>query len=173
MFMKIINSLEIVIPKVSFSNRVLKNIVELVEDEKFKRAFIRGLIGISATGIFFFFAGKLKLSVACEVPQNANNLYEVKSRRTWYQWSQSFSKSLFTREVAGRFFGICTGLIFLRLLNRLDFQIKKSAELLGNLENAEAYIRRLNLSSKADLGAADDYIKLLKKSCLKWKDPNN
>jgi hypothetical protein len=81
--------------------------------------------------------------------------------------------------MAGRFLGICAGVLLLRVLNRLDFYIKKSAEYLGNLENAEAHIglaqahiRHLELSSKADLGAAEDYIELLKKSCLEWKDPN-
>jgi hypothetical protein len=142
-----INSVEIVIPKIGFSNQVFTIFVDGVKNEKFKKAFIRGLIGVSLTGVLVFFGGKLKRAVGCPIPEN---VYEIRQKRTWYQWSKSF----LTLEIAGRFFGICTGLILLRAVHNLDFEIKKSAKL------------------KADLDHATAYIQLLIQSCVEWKDPN-
>lgn len=158
-----INSLNIKVVKIGFSTKIYDTVINTIKDEKFKRAFRLGLIGISATGVFFFLAGKFKV-MACELP--VNNLHEVKPRRTWYQWSKSF----LTPQTLGLFLGACTGLV---LLSALDFHIKKSAEFLGNLEHAEAHIRGLELSFRGLKLSSDDYIKLLKESCLQWKDPNN
>jgi hypothetical protein len=145
-----VNSLDIIVPKIGFSTQIFNNAISVVKDKQFKKAFVRGLVGISLTGVLIFFGGKLKRAIGCQFPENPQNVYKVKQKRTWYQWYKSF----ITPKTCGKLLGVCTGLILLRIVHNLDFEIKKSAQLKTDLDHARAYIQ------------------LLIKSCVEWEDPN-
>jgi hypothetical protein len=143
-----VNSLDIIVPKIRFSIQVKNKLLSVMKDEKFRKAFIKGLVFTILTGFFTLFGGNLRRAFGCQFPENAQNIYEIKQKRTWYQWSKSF----FTLQIAGKVLGLCTGLILLRALHCLDFEIKKSAKL------------------KSDFDRATAYIELLIQSCVKWED---